>query len=101
MRKMILAMIFAAASSNALALERLYSANITCDQVKSVLERDGAAIIYYPSRSIPGLNLINRFVKTANFCESAKRALPFAIKTRDTNVCKVPICREQKDDSFN
>ncbi len=100
MRKLVLAMIATLAVTNASALERIYSADATCSQIKSVLERDGAAIIYYPSRSIPGLNLFNRFAKSANFCDSG-RTQAFAIKTSDSNVCKVRICQEQRDDRSN
>ncbi len=101
MRNLIACLVVILAAPDALALERIHSANTSCADIKAVLDRDGAAIILYPSRSIPGLTLINRFAATPNFCESAKRALPFAIKTRDSNVCKVPICREQQDDTFN
>ena len=101
MRYLIVMLIVVMTAPGAFALERIYSSSTTCAQIKAILERDGAAIILYPSRSIPGLTLINRFAVTANFCESAKRAQPFAIKTSDNNVCKVPICREQTDDSFN
>ncbi len=100
MRKLILAMIVTTATTNALALERLYSADETCDQIKSVLARDGAAIIYYPSRSIPGLNLLNRFATSAEFCDS-RRIQKFAIKTSDSDICRISICLERSDDPSN
>lgn len=83
------------------AAERLYAETLSCAEIVAVLERDGAAIILYPSRSIPGLTLINRFAAAPNHCESAERTVPFAIKSADTNVCKVPICAERGDDRSN
>lgn len=87
--------------SNALAGERIVAMNMTCSAIKSIIERDGSAIVLYRSRSIPGLTLVDRFVSAANFCESAKRAPPKSIRTRDDANCAIPVCREQVDDVFN
>lgn len=82
-------------------MQRLYASSVTCQQIKSTPEREGAAIVHYQSHNSSGLSLFDRFVSSANYCESAKRALPIAINTRDTTTCKIPVCREQKDDVFN
>lgn len=96
MRILFLSLVLAAMAVPAHAVERIYAETVSCEQVQSTLEREGTAIIYYPSRSIPGLNLFDRFALTANQCGSAARIAPFAVKTLDSNACKVSICREQR-----
>lgn len=101
MRILFLSLVLAAAAVQAHAIERIYAETVTCEQIQAALEQEGAAIIYYPSRSIPGLNLFDRFALTATQCGSTAQIAPFAVKTLDSNACKVPICREQRNGGSN
>lgn len=101
MRRLIIPLILFSTITHAQAVERLYASRMSCEQIKAVLEQDGAAIIYYPSRSIPGLNLFDRFASASNHCDTTQRIAPFAITTSDSNACKVAICRELRNGGSN
>lgn len=99
MQKFFVLIAVLSAIGEAQAIERIYAEESTCRDIKAVLERDGSAIVLYPSRSIPGLTLIDRFVSAPNFCESARQVKPYGIVTRDSFSCKIAICHEQHHDS--
>lgn len=83
------------------ALKAYNSSSLTCAGLQSIIEREKAVYVRYPSTRNPGITLGGRFVPTANYCESAKRAIPIPVATRDNRSCIIRICREQLDDAFN
>lgn len=82
------------------AISRLNSTALSCEQMQSVIAREGAVILRYPS-SRSGVTLFNRYVAHPRFCESAKRAIVVTVPSRDNRTCPVRVCREQIDDTFN
>lgn len=80
------------AASPALAIERLVSTQQTCQQLTTVIERDGDAIVRYPSDRTPGRLLFKRFVDNERQCDNFERTIPFRVPTRGTNACQLHHC---------
>ncbi|WP_244598179.1 hypothetical protein [Pseudohoeflea suaedae] len=75
----------------ALAISRVNTANASCAAVKGVLQREGAAILRYPSSRSNKL-LYDRYVSNRHSCilgEITKRA---TVPTADTAHCPVLKC---------
>ena len=75
----------------ALAISRVNTANASCASVKGVLQREGAAILRYPS-SRSNKILYDRYVSNRHSCilgEITKRA---TVPTADTAHCPVLKC---------
>ncbi len=101
MRLIALIIIFGPLSLPARALETYTSTSHSCSGLKSIIEQKNAIYIRYPSPRGSGVMLCGRFVSSANFCESAKRAMPVPVRARDNKACRIRISREQIDDNFN
>lgn len=79
--------------SSAAAIERYDVNTMTCAAVQGVLQREGAAILRYPSpRS--GIILYDRYVSAERFCPSYQSLNRVSIPTADTAHCPVFECRQ-------
>ena len=78
-------------ASEASAAPRYDIASMSCAEVQALIEKDGAAILRYPSKRILSLPIYDRYVKGQKFCETGKwRAA--RRPTSDQKYCPVTKC---------
>lgn len=101
MKQILAALGMLAAVSDAHAIQRYTSTNMTCAEVQATIRADGAAIMRYTSRRTPGLPLYGRYVRNGSFCTMGEAAERVYIPASDTASCPVRECRQiDYDDRF-
>jgi hypothetical protein len=78
--------------STAHALSRYDSTKLTCAQVQSIINREGAAIMRYPSTRVRGMVLYDRFVSNFQQCAIGEYSVIRYIPTADKEDCFVLSC---------
>ncbi|MDO1581802.1 hypothetical protein [Rhizobium oryzicola] len=74
------------------AISRYQSKSMTCDQVHSAIEREGAVILRYSGRS--GVPLYDRYVSSRRFCSPGEFAKSGTVPTSDQASCPVRSCED-------
>ncbi|MAM12981.1 hypothetical protein JET14_09330 [Martelella lutilitoris] len=90
------AMLLAAAGSATAQepINRYDIQDMTCNQVHGILDREGAAILRYPSPSGSGRILYDRYVDSPTICfGQGGHAVQRVVPTRDTKGCPTLSCR--------
>ena len=90
------AMLLAAAGSATAQepINRYDIQDMTCNQVHGILDREGAAILRYPSPSGSGRILYDRYVDSPAVCfAELGHAVQRVVPTRDTNACPTLSCK--------
>ena len=83
------ALLFAADAS---AISRYNTNTMSCARVMAALNADGVAILRYPARNNPSLQLYDRYVRDRSFCTSTQSALVMSVPTSDNRNCPVRKC---------
>ena len=83
-------------ASNAFAATRYDISNMACSTVQALIEDEGAAVLSYPSSSILGLPVYDRFVKNRNYCKNTEVTRRTGLPTTDKKYCPVYKCVESK-----
>ncbi len=99
MKQLILALCISAVAFPALSIQRYNTLTMTCAQVQDAVNRDGAAILRYPSSRVPSLQLYDRYVRNRLFCGYSQFAKRDYIPTRDSRQCRVLKCADADFDS--
>ena len=81
------------AASPAAAISRYDTQSLTCDQVRQRVISEGAVILRYPSKRVPGMTLYDRYVTRNAQCESHEYAERAYVPTRDVARCPVLNCQ--------
>jgi hypothetical protein len=92
MRTLLVTLLFAITATQALAINRYNIASKSCGEVKSILVREKAAILRYPSKR--GNILYDRYVSNGRYCEGGKYARFTTVPARDNANCPVYYCRD-------
>lgn len=95
MRRIFLIAAFAAIASSANAISQYNPAGMSCASTKASIERDGAALLRYPSRRTSGLVLFDRYVGSGNSCTGFGELTASSVPTKDDPVCSVSLCRQR------
>ncbi|MBN9072767.1 MAG: hypothetical protein J0H34_14485 [Rhizobiales bacterium] len=100
--KYILAACLMLVSFDAMAIQRYNSSGMSCARVRAILSDQGAAILRYPAKHTPGLQLYGRYVRDARWCDRGEYAASVSVPAADTRSCPVFECRriEGPDDLF-
>ena len=88
-------------AAEAQAISRYDPTHMSCDRVQGTIARQGAVILRYQSKRVPGLPLYDRYVQSQQFCnigEVRKRAF---VPSADTNSCPVYNCKPAENDHFH
>jgi hypothetical protein len=80
------------AAAEASAAPRYDVASMTCAEVQALIEKDGAAILRYPSKRILSLPVYDRYVKGQKYCETGEIARGAGVPTTDQKYCPVTKC---------
>ena len=75
------------------AINRYTSTSMTCARVKSIISREGAAIMRYNSPRT-GVLLYDRYVRNRQFCQAGETTDRAYIPTSDVQACPVNRCEE-------
>lgn len=76
----------------AFAIERINTPQTSCAAIQSVIQRDGAAILRYPSERVANYTLYDRYVAGDRFCRRDERAEPASVPSADRASCRVLLC---------
>jgi hypothetical protein len=93
MKMVLAALALTFIASDAFAIQRYTSTSMSCDEVRAILSRDGAALMRYKSRRVPGLQLYGRYVSNGRFCDMGEYAERVYIPTADDSSCPVRECK--------
>ena len=98
MKKILAALTLSLLCVEAQAISRYTSTAMSCGEVQSRVDEEGAAILRHRSTRNPSLLLYNRYVRDRQFC-SADEEIEFAyVPTADRQSCPVYKC-ELHDES--
>lgn len=97
MRMILTAIMVAAVSLPAYSINRYDTKSLSCQEVQSIVKRDGAAILRYPSARGTGTILYDRYVATGLQCEYNKHPVYRTVPARDNASCAVTSCRSGGD----
>ena len=86
------------AVSPALAISRYNSESMSCQAAQDVVQREGAVILRYPSKQVPGLELYDRYVANTAYCDPDRYAKQEYVPTADTRHCVVLACAQRSDE---
>jgi len=78
----------------AFAIQKRVASSITCTAVQDIVQRDGAIILRYPSKRVPGLTLYDRYVRSELQCDGNMEATPKSVGTAGSQ-CQLQICHER------
>lgn len=100
MKTVLLAVALTLVTGEALAISRYNSMGMSCDEVQARIDREGAVIMRYRSRS--GAPLYGRYVSDIRFCPSSTRPEFRYIPSADVGQCPVLECQyyDLDDDLF-
>ncbi len=91
MKTILLALAFTISTTDAYAISRYNTLNMTCNEVQAVLQKEGAAILSYRSRRT-GAPLYGRYVYTRFSCDVSEYADWRYVPTADNPNCVVKQC---------
>lgn len=94
MKRAAAALALAMFASNAFALDRYEIAQMSCREVQAALEKDGTAILRYPSKSYFSLSLYDTYVSGQQACQQGEVARQVGVPTADAKYCPVHKCVE-------
>ncbi|MEM5501742.1 hypothetical protein WNY59_09080 [Ahrensia kielensis] len=91
--RMALTITALALTTPAFAIERVDTPQTTCANIQNILNRDGAAILRYPSKRVANYTLYDRYVSGDRFCKRDERAEPALVPSKDRANCHVRLCK--------
>ena len=93
MRACLLCALLAVQANEATAASKFSSSSMSCAALGKIIEHEGAVILRYPSRKVPGLTLYDRYVRDASYCSGTDTLARAAVPANDDKSCPVFICR--------
>lgn len=78
--------------SDAAAESRYQTMRMGCDEVRSVLRQEGAAILRWQSKRVSNLPLYGRYVSNRRYCKLDEVAEYATVPTSDRRACPVRKC---------
>lgn len=88
----IFALSICALATPAEAISRLNAGSASCESITSVINKEGAAIVRYQSKRVPGLSLFDRYVERLSACYSDDYLAKALIPAKDGD-CRLSYCR--------
>jgi hypothetical protein len=79
-------------AGDAFAIERYTSTNLDCSEIRAIVAREGAAIMRYGSKRVPGMPLYNRYVVNRQYCRQDQETRIVYIPSADAPMCTVKEC---------
>lgn len=92
MKVILAAMALTLVAGEASAVPRYQTMRMYCEDVRAVLQDEGAAILRWQSKRNPGLPLYGRYVSDGRYCELGEVSTFASVPTRDDATCPVRKC---------
>lgn len=92
--KLILAALLSLVSFNAMAIQRYDTPRMSCERIQAAVDAQGAALLRYPSKRTPGLQLYDRYVSDGSRCDPGQYADRASVPAADTPNCAVMLCKQ-------
>jgi hypothetical protein len=92
-KRLLLALCLSLVAYQAQAISRYDSTSMSCGQVQSAIDREGAVILRYRSPRDPSVQRHDRYVRDRQYCKSNERAETTLVPTADRKACPVRECR--------
>ena len=93
MKTIVLAACLTLVAAEAQAISRYDPTHMSCAKVQSTIARQGAVILRYQSKRVPGLPLYDRYVQSQQFCDMGEVRKRAYVPSADTKSCPVYICK--------
>jgi hypothetical protein len=93
MRTVLLAVGLSLVAFQAHAISRYDPTRMSCARLQETVAREGAVILRYSSRTVPGLPLYDRYVASTRFCNWGEVRDPAYVPTLDAKSCQVYKCK--------
>jgi len=92
-KRVLLALFLLLLAAEAQAISRYDTKDMSCGQVQSAIEREGAVILRYRSPRDPSALRFDRYVRDRQFCRHNERAETTLVPAADRKACPVRECR--------
>ncbi|MEP9396467.1 hypothetical protein [Mesorhizobium sp. KR2-14] len=92
-KRVLLGLCLSLVAYEAQAISRYDSMNMTCTQVQSAIEQEGAVVLRFRSPRDASIERYDRFVRDRRFCKHNERAETTMVPTADRKACAVRECR--------
>lgn len=90
--RILLSAILSIAATDAFAISKYDISEMSCATVQALLQTEGEAILSYPSDSIFGLAIYDRYVRSRQYCASGEIIRRAGVPTADRKYCPVNKC---------
>ncbi|TPL60220.1 hypothetical protein FJ942_06515 [Mesorhizobium sp. B2-4-2] len=98
MKTVVLAACLTLVAAKAQAISRYDPTRMECGRVQATIARQGAVILRYQSRRVPGLPLYDRYVQSQQFCTMGEVRTRAYVPSADTKSCPVYNCKRPDND---
>ncbi|CAN7551869.1 hypothetical protein LJR030_000854 [Rhizobium sp. LjRoot30] len=99
-RTVVIAVMAFTMSEQAHAISRYNSMSMSCAEAQATVQREGAAILRYPSKRVAGLTLYDRAVRNRAQCGNYEVADIKSLPTSDNPKCMIRVCVPKTDDDW-
>lgn len=100
MKTVLLTACLTLVAAEAQAISRYDPTRMSCGKVQATIARQGAVILRYQSRRVPGLPLYDRYVQSQQFCTMGEVRTRAYVPSADAKSCPVYICKRVEVDHF-
>jgi hypothetical protein len=100
MKSILLAACLMLLAAEAQAASRFDPTRMSCGKVQSTIARQGAVILRYQSKRVPGLALFDRYVQSQQFCTMGEVRTRAYVPSADASSCPVYKCKRPDNDHF-
>ncbi|ESY96014.1 hypothetical protein [Mesorhizobium sp. LNHC229A00] len=100
MKTIVLATCLTLVAAQAQAISRYDPTRLSCGKVQSAIARQGAVILRYQSKRVPGLPLYDRYVQSQQFCTMGEVRTRAYVPSADTKSCPVYNCKRPDNEHF-
>lgn len=95
MKTILLAACLTLVAAQAQAISRYDPTRMSCGKVQATIARQGAVILRYQSKRVPGLPLYDRYVQNQRFCSMGEVRTRAYVPSADTKSCPVYNCKRR------
>lgn len=98
MKIILLAACLTLVAAQAQAISRYDPTRMSCGKVQGTIAWQGAVILRYQSKRVPGLPLYDRYVQSQRFCSMGEVRTRAYVPSADTKSCPVYNCKRPDND---
>lgn len=84
----------AATAVDAGAVTRIRADKNACATIQAVIDRDGSAVVQWPSKRVANYLLYDRYVSPRRMCRISEELVAHTVPARDNPRCVVYLCEE-------